>query len=165
MNSTIRFAFLAFLLLASSFDSQAQSNSRSAQLSGQLTDASGYGIASARVLATREEPNSSQTYQTTSVVGGNYFLSLPPGTYRVRFERNDFVPRDLPLQLAPAESRKVDVRLEIAQLSENVVVTANAQPLELSQTPAPVDVIAREEIDQRQLVSLPDALATVPGAA
>jgi outer membrane cobalamin receptor len=165
MNSSIRFAFLAFFLLASSFDSQAQSNSPSAQLSGQLTDASGYGIASVRIVATREEPNSSRTYQTTSKAEGNYTVSIPPGTYRVRFEHVAFVPRDLTVQLAPAESRKLDVRLEIAQLSENVVVTANAQPLKLSQTPAPVDVISREEIDQRQLVSLPDALATVPGAA
>jgi outer membrane cobalamin receptor len=165
MNSTIRFAFLAFFLLVSSFASQAQSNSSSAQLSGQLTDASGYGIASVRIVATREEPNSPQTFQTTSTDGGNYSLSLPPGTYRAHFERAAFVSRDLTLQLAPAESRKLDVRMEIAQLSENVVVTANAQPLELSRTPAPVDVISREEIDQRQLVSLPDALATVPGAA
>jgi len=165
MNSTIRFAFLAFFLLASSFDSQAQSNSPSAQLAGHLTDASGYGIAFVHIVATREEPNSSQTYQTTSTDGGGYFLSLPPGTYRAHFERAAFVPRDLTVQLALAESRKLDVRLEIAQLSENVVVTANAQPLELSQTPSPVDVISREEIDQRQLVSLPDALATVPGSA
>jgi len=165
MNSTIRFAFLAFFLLASSFDSQAQSNSPSAQLSGQLTDASGYGIASARIIAERKENNSSETFQTTSTAEGNYTVPLPPGTYRVRFEHAAFVPRDLSVQLAQAESRKLDVRMEIAQLSENVVVTANAQPLELSQTPAPVDVISREEIDQRQLVSLPDALATVPGAA
>ena len=165
MNSTIRFAFLAFLLLASSSDSQAQSNSPAAKLSGQVTDASGYGVACARIVAEGKENNSSQTYQTTSTAEGNYSLSLHPGTYRVRFEHAAFVPRDLTVQLGPRESRKLDVRVEIAQLSENVVVTANAQPLELSQTPAPVDVISREEIDQRQLVSLPDALATVPGAA
>jgi vitamin B12 transporter len=165
MNSTIRFAFLAFFVVASSFNSQAQSNSPSAQLSGQLTDASGYGVASARIVAERKENNSSQTYQTTSTAEGSYSLSLPPGAYRIRFEHTAFVPRDLTFQLAPAESRKINVRLEIAQLSENIVVTANAQPLEFSQTPAPVDVISREEIDQRQLVSLPDALAVVTGTA
>jgi len=75
------------------------------------------------------------------------------------------VPRDLTIQLVPGESRKLDLRLDISQLAENVVVTANAQPLELSQTPASVDVVSREEIDRRQLVSLPDALATMSGAA
>ena len=165
MNSTIRFAFLVFLLLASSLDSQAQSNSPSAQLLGQLTDASGYGIASVRMIASGEGTNSSQIFETTSTEEGKYSLFLPPGVYHVRFEHRDFVTHNLVLQLAPAELRKLDLRMEIADLSENVVVTANVQPLELSQTPAPVDVISREEIDERQLVSLPDALATVPGAA
>ncbi len=165
MNSSIRVAFLAFFLLASSFNSQAQSNSSSAQLSGQITDASGYGIVSVRVVATREEPNSPQTTLTTSSAEGSYTLSLLPGTYRIRFENAAFVPRDLTIQLVPGESRKLDLRLDISQLAENVVVTANAQPLELSQTPASVDVVSREEIDRRQLVSLPDALATMSGAA
>ena len=55
------------------------------------------------------------------------------------------------------------MRLEIERLSENVVVTANTQPLELDRTPAPVDLISRQEIDQRQAVSLPDLLATQTG--
>jgi vitamin B12 transporter len=166
MKPTIcRFAALAFFLLVFSSCSQAQSDSRSALLTGQLTDVSGYSVASVRIVARPLGRDSSQTYQTTSTAEGAYALSLPSGSYRVHFEHSAFVPRDLTLQLAPAESRKLDLRLEIAQLSENVIVTANAQPLELNQTPAPVDVIPRAEIDQRQLVSLPDALATIPGGA
>jgi len=166
MKPTIfRFAALAFFLLVSSSYSQAQSDSPSAQLAGQVTDVSGYSIAFVRIVARPQGRDSSQTYQTTSTTEGTYALSLPSGSYRVHFEHSSFVSRDLTLQLAPAESRKLDLRLAIAQLSENVIVTANAQPLEINQTPAPVDVISRAEIDQRQLVSLPDALATVPGAA
>jgi len=166
MKPTIRrSALLAFLLFALSFSSQAQSDSSNAKLSGQLTDASGYGLAIVRIVATPEPSQSAQTYQTTSTPEGTYSLSLPPGSYHLRYEHSAFEPRDLTLQLAPSESRTLDLRLEIAQLSEDVVVTANAQPLELSQTPAPVDLLSRAEIDQRQLVSLPDALSTVPGAA
>ena len=166
MNSTLqRFALLAFLAFAVSFSLQAQSDSPVALLSGQITDASGYGVAFVRVVARPEGTYSSQTYQTTSTTEGTYSLSLPSGSYHLHFENSAFVPHDVALQIAPAESRKLDLRLDIAQLSENVVVTANAQPLELSQTPAPVDVVSRAEIDQRQLVSLPDALATLPGAA
>ena len=72
MNSSIRFAFLAFLLLAASFDSQAQSDSPTAQLSGQLTDASGYGIASARVVVERNGNDSSQSPETRSGSEGRY---------------------------------------------------------------------------------------------
>jgi vitamin B12 transporter len=161
MKSTIRLlAFLSFLFFNPGFYAQAQSK---AQLSGQVTDASGYAIPSVRIVAHPLESHSPQTYETTSTSDGTYSLPLPPGSYHVRFEHSGFVPRELTLQIAPDESRKVDVRLEIAQLSENVVVTANAQPLEVSQTPAPVDLIGREEIAQRQTVLLPDLLATQPG--
>jgi vitamin B12 transporter len=166
MKPTIRrCAFLAFLFFTLSSHLQAQSNSSSAQISGQVTDASGYAIASVRIVAAPQGTHSSQTYETTSTPDGTYFLSLPPGSYQLRFEHSAFVPRGLTLQLASAESRRLDLRLEIAQLSENVVVTANGQPLEVSQTPAPVDLIGREEIDQRQTVLLPDLLAAQPGIA
>jgi len=163
MKPTIRrLAFFAFLLFSPNFYLQAQSK---AQLSGQVTDASGYGIASVRIVAHSQGTPSPQTYETTSTSDGTYSFSLPPGSYHVRFDQPDFVPREVTLQLGPAESRKLDLRLEIAQLSENVVVTANGQPLEVSQTPAPVDLIGREEIEERQTVLLPDLLATQPGIA
>jgi vitamin B12 transporter len=166
MKTTFRrFAFLPFLAFALSFSLQAQSDSPLAHVSGHITDASGYGIASVRVVAQAEGTGLVQKYQTVSTAEGTYSLALPLGTYSVHFENSVFVPRELTLQLVAAESRQLDLRLEIAQLSENVVVTANAQPLEISQTPAPVDVVSRAEIDQRQLVSLPDALATLPGVA
>jgi vitamin B12 transporter len=57
------------------------------------------------------------------------------------------------------------VRLDLERVSENVVVTANAQPLELDRTPASVDLLGRQEIEQRQTVSLPDLLATQTGVS
>src|SRR5579859_976030 len=165
MKPTIRgSAFLVFLLLSSSLYSQAQENSIRARLTGQLTDSSGYAIASVHIDA-RLEGSASRIYQGISTTEGTYSLSLPPGRYQVHFAHSAFLPRDFTVELAPNESRTLDVLLTIAPLSDNVVVTANAQPLELSQTPAPVDLVTREEINHRQLVTLTDALATVPGAA
>lgn len=165
MKSTIRCsAFLSCLLLILSSYSQAQSDSSPAKLSGKLTDVAGYGIAAVHVVATSEGDNSSPTYQTSSNLEGVYSLSLPSGRYQIHFEHPAFVRQDLSAQLTPGESRVLDIRMTIAPLSDKVVVTANAQPLELSQMPAPVDLVTREEIDQRQLVSLPDALVTTPGA-
>lgn len=167
MISTIRrVAFLAFLTLAVSFSLQAQTPGN-AQLSGQVTDISGNGIANVRITAELDSPalGQTQTPSTTSAADGSYALRLTPGVYRVLFEHAGFVSYEVPLRLAASEVRVVDARLQIAQLSEKIVVTANAQPLEISQTPAPVDVVTRAEIEQRQTVLLPDLLASQPGIA
>ena len=160
----LRTGFFALLVFLFSYSSPAQSTS-DAHLFGQVTDISGYGIANVRITAKPDSAASSpaQLYSTTSAADGSYSLQLRPGAYHVRFEHSAFASQELPLQLAPAAPRKLDVHLEIAPLSENVIVTANSQPLEVSQTPAPVDVVTRAEIEQRQAVLLPDLLLTQAG--
>jgi outer membrane cobalamin receptor len=163
-TTLLRTAFLFFAVFAISFSLQAQSNSPEAHLSGHITDASGYTIAGVKITA-QPENASAPVAITSSAADGMYSLVLPPGHYRIRFERAAFVPREVSISLADADSRTLDAKLEIAQVSENVVVTANSQPLELSQTPAPVDFVTQDEIRQRQLVSIADALQTIPGGA
>ncbi len=165
MNTTLlRTAFLFFAVSVVGFSLQAQNNSADAHVSGRVTDASGYTIANVRI--TSQPENAAAPAASTSTAGdGAFTLILPSGRYRIRFERAAFVPREFSLSLAARDSRTLDVKLEIAQVSENVVVTANSQPLEVSQTPAPVDVLTPDEIRQRQLVSLADALGTLPGGA
>jgi vitamin B12 transporter len=162
-TSLLRTAFLLFAVFALSFSSQAQSNSNDAHLSGKLTDLSGYGVGNVKVTASLEGGANAQLWSATSSAEGAYVLAVPPGRYHVHFQHASFVARDVVLDLATSENRSLDLRLEIARVSENVVVTANAQPLEVSQTPAPADLIGRQEIEQRQAVSLPDLLATQTG--
>jgi len=162
-TSLLRTAFLLFAVFALSFSSQAQSNSNDAHLSGKLMDLSGYGVGNVKVTASLEGGANAQLWSATSSAEGAYILAVPPGRYHVHFQHASFVARDVVLDLATSENRSLDLRLEIARVSENVVVTANAQPLEVSQTPAPADLIGRQEIEQRQAVSLPDLLATQTG--
>jgi len=164
MNANFfRSTLCSLLFLVASFTLQAQSSSPDAQLSGRLTDSSGYGIANVKITARLEVASSARLWSSTSKSDGAYQLSLPAGRYHLRYERAAFAVRELVLELAPAESRTLDIRLELERLSQNVVVTANALPLEVSQTPAPVDLIGRQEIEQRQAVSLPDLLSTQTG--
>jgi outer membrane cobalamin receptor len=162
-TTLLRTAFLAFAVLAVSFSLPAQTNSSDAHLSGRITDASGYTIAGAKVTALSEITLTPAAW-TFSAADGTYSLSLPPGRYRIHFERAAFVPREISLSLADTDARSLDAKLEIAQVSENVVVTANAQPLKISQTAAPVDFVTLDEIRQRHLVSLANALEILPGA-
>jgi len=50
-------------------------------------------------------------------------------------------------------------------MSSNVIVTASAEPALATQTPDLVDVISREQIDQRQEVWLAEILASQEGAS
>lgn len=161
----VRLAFLAVPAILVCFNSLAQSSSETATLTGQVADVSGNGIANVRIFAQIVDSRSLQPMTAVSATTGGYSIVLSPGSYRVHFEHSAFTPREVTLQVAAGETRKLDLRLEIATLSENVVVTANLLPVELSQTPAPVDVVTRAEIDQRQAVLLPDLLATQPGIA
>ena len=167
MKTLLRSAFLVLAVLAISSSSPAQTNSQLAHLSGTLTDSSGAGVGDVQIQAKPEASLNSQTqnFQTSakSPTSGEYSLDLPPGRYRLRFTRPSFALRELIVNLAPGESHTLNLRLDLEPLSSNVVVTANTQPTELAQTPAPADIVGRSEIDQRQAVLLPDLLSTQTG--
>ena len=164
-TNLLRSAFFSFVFLVVSISLQAQANLSEARVSGKLTDLSGYGVGNVRITAQLENDTNARTWSASSTDDGAYLLVVPPGRYRIHFQRSSFVPREFVIDLAAAENHTLDLRLEIERLSENVVVTANAQPLEIARTPAPVDLLTRQEIDQRQSVSLPDLLATQTGVS
>jgi vitamin B12 transporter len=163
----LRTAFLFLAVLGPGTSLQAQNNSQFAHLSGTLSDASGSGVGDVDVQARARVDGSasSQTWSAKSSLGGEYALELPAGRYLVQFTRSSFAPHEVVVDLAPGESRALNLRLDLAPLSSNVVVTANTQPTELARTPAPVDILGSQEIDQRQAVSLPDLLATQTGVS
>jgi vitamin B12 transporter len=163
-TTLLRCALLSLAVFAVSISLQSQTNS-SASLAGKLTDLSGYGVGGVRISAQLENGSGAPVAPATSGPDGAYLLRLPPGRYRIHFQRASFAPRDFVVDLAAAENRTLDVRLDLERVSENVVVTANAQPLELDRTPASVDLLGRQEIEQRQTVSLPDLLATQTGVS
>jgi vitamin B12 transporter len=162
-TTLLRIAFLLLAVSVSSFSLPAQNNSPDAHLSGKLTDPSGYGIGNVKVAAQLADEANAPVLSSVSSTDGAYSLVLPPGRYRIHFQHSSFIARDVVLELTASEARALDLRLEIQRVSENVVVTASAQPLEVDRTPAPVDLIGLQEIQQRQAASLPDLLATQTG--
>ena len=162
-TTLLRTVFLSLAVLALSFASLGQNQKENARLSGTLTDQSGYGVGNVKVTAQLGDDTAAPVLSAVSNPEGSYQLALPPGRYRVRFQHPSFVARDALVTLASAENKNLDLRLDIARVSENVVVTANTQPTEVAHTAAPVDIVGPQEIEQRQAVSLPDLLATQTG--
>ena len=162
-TTSLRILLFALLASAVSVSAQAQSDAPEAHLSGALIDISGGAVPGVRVTAQLEDANSPHIWSATSTNDGAYTLTFPAGRYHVQFTRPGFVTRDFVLDFAQGQSRKLDLRLELEPLSSSVVVTATAQPLEVNHTPAPTDLVVRQEIEHRQIVLLPELLATQPG--
>jgi vitamin B12 transporter len=168
--SSLRVSLLSYLLLFSvgliaPNISVAQTNSGDATLSGTLVDTSGAGIPDVAIAATPADATTGAgaVASATSKEDGNYSLTVPPGRYRVRFTRRAFLPVEQLVEMPAGETRALNLRLALDQLSSQVVVTAQAEPLPSQQTAAPVSVITREEIEARQAVTLPDVLLYSPG--
>jgi vitamin B12 transporter len=166
-TTALRFASLLLAVFAINFSSHAQekSHSSNAHLFGNVLDPSGAAVGGVSVTVQWEGAPTSQLWKTSSSPDGAYSLTMPPGHYRVSFERSPFVSRQLVLDLASNQQRTLDVSLSLERLSASVVVTAQAEPMLAEQTTASVSVIPKEEIESRQSVPLADALLFTPGIA
>ena len=152
--------FFVFIAVAAS-----ESTEPDAQLKGTLLDASGAGVGGVQVTAQLRDHPQTQLWKATSSTDGAYSLTLPPGGYHLVFARKSFVTREFDVDLGAAATRTLDLRLDLERLSSSVVVTALAEPQQIQQTTAPVDVITRQDMDARLSLTLPDALLYSPGVS
>jgi vitamin B12 transporter len=157
--------FLFFLAAGISASAQNQSQEPDAHLFGSLLDTSGAGVAAVNVTAQLEGNAAAQLWKANSATDGAYSLAIPPGRYRVRFERSPFVARDFVIDLSANQQRQLDLTLNLERLSASVIVTGQAEPTLIDQTTAPVTVITKDEIDERQSVGITDALLFSTGIA
>jgi vitamin B12 transporter len=162
---TLRSLFVFAVLLVASCTAQAQSDLPDAHLNGVILDSSGGGIGGVHVTAQLDGDVHAELWKSTSTTDGAYDLTLPPGRYHVTFFRSPFTGRDFVVEVRAGEKHKLDLRMELERLSDRVVVTAEAEPQPDQETTAPVTVITREEIAQRQAVSLPEVLSYSPGVS
>jgi vitamin B12 transporter len=156
---------LLFLAVSFPYEVSAQSTSTDAHLKGTITDNSGAGVGGVHISAQKESEPQGNIYKATSTTDGEFSLALPPGKYHVILSRSPFATRDYDLEFAEGEAKRLDVKMVLEPLSASVVVTAEPEPLQIQQTSAPVEAITREEMDERLLRTLPDALLTSTGIA
>jgi vitamin B12 transporter len=157
----LSFCFATFSIVLSSAPSSV-AQTKTAGISGIVTDPQGSVIARAQVSAEAIPPTGSPAHGV-SASDGRFNLALPQGRYRVTIARDSFAPADQEITIAAGETRELQVRMALEPLSSKVVVTAQALPLDAESSPAPLTILTREQIDQRVATSLPDLLATQPG--
>lgn len=146
MRPALSLAFAAILLAPSSSAQTAATGS----IVGTVTDQSGDNVATAQVTLTDTSTGAARTMLTNSA--GQYnFTSLAPGTYDVVVSHPSFrKTASTGVKVAVAQSTRLDVQLQLGQVTEQVTVTATAGA-EL-QT---VDSTIGNVVTSQSLISLP----------
>jgi len=103
--------------------------------------------------------------RTESGADGEFRLTVVPGRYRVTIEHGSFMRVEREFTLAAGESRTWDLRLQLERLSSSVVVTASAQAETAADTPVPVDIITRKDMDEREQIFLLPMLSASEGVS
>jgi len=143
-SAVSQFLLLLFVCLAFSASASAQST---AVLNGTVTDATGSTVPNAKVVLKNRATAVESTSQTDSA-GAYLFSSLPIGVYRMDVGAPGFrttVINDLQLQVATAVTQ--DIQLQLGQVTQQVVITAESALVETT-TPAVSTVLDDKTVQE-----------------
>ena len=132
-------------------------------LRGRVTDPQSRPVAHAQVLIVR---GTSVIATATTTADGRFGpVTLPAGDYEVSVAAPGLrsAPKKITVRGGATASVDADISLEVAALSEAVVVSAGQVDRPLSRVTDSVTVIDRSDLDARQTESAIDALRLVPG--
>ena len=149
------------ILLAVSMQAQTITGS----ITGAISDASGAAVPKVKITAT--DTNKNQKYEVTTNNAGIYtFVFLPVGSYTVAAENQGFRRSVVgPFKLETNQTARVDMQLQLGQVSESIEVKAFAPALQ-TETTQTGDTISSKRLTDlplngRNLVS---AMLLIPGA-
>ena len=118
------------LLLAAIIPAHLLAQSTSARIVGTVTDAFGAVQPRVTVKITNLETNAVRLV-TTNEAGDYSVLNLPIGNYEIAVEQSGFKRHvQRPIKLDVDQTARIDVRLEVGQVSESVTVEASAPLIE-----------------------------------
>ena len=139
-------AIVSLLLLAAGV---IRAQTANGVVTGSITDTSGAVVSGAKVTLTDLQTN--QTRQQTTNDAGTYeFRALPRGDYRMEAEIQGFKKENVTgIQLTVAQTLRLDIKLEVGQVSESVQVEATAALVQAS------DSNLSQVIDEKRVRELP----------
>lgn len=121
----------------------------SASLSGTVTDPSGAAVTSAAVVV-RDMHTEVQRDMATDAAGRYQLFALPVGEYEISVKKQGFAEEiRRGIELAVGQDATVDLRLQVGEVSQQIIVEADAPPL--SVTTADVSGL----VGERQVEDLP----------
>jgi vitamin B12 transporter len=157
---------LSFSLIVNCFVGRGVFAQAPAKLTGVITDPSGRAVSGARVIATQLPASGVAATKPVEAISndeGKFEITLPPGKYRIQSTQDSFKRVEREIEIVGTQPNELDFHLQIEPLAASVVVTAQASPVEVEETSAPVTEATKDEIDASEMTSLPDFLATMQG--
>lgn len=128
-------------------------SAQTAQVTGQVSDPSGQGVAGAAVVVVSEATQARR--ETSTNAEGLYTVpALTPGPYTVRVTKDGFKAFDRTGVVLTVDTRsRVDVRLEIGAVTESINVTENVGVLQV-ESPEISTTITQDQVQNLPLVQL-----------
>lgn len=133
------------------------------RVEGHVTDPSGGRIVRARV--TLRDNAGVIRYETRTDDEGKFSVpNVADGSYRVTAELQGFTqPGDVRVDVTGGSTKAVELRLDVAAISDQLVITATRTPTATSETGGSVNVIASENLLRGNQIQISETLRTVPG--
>lgn len=161
IQSLIMAGLVLVLLLATSATALAQSTVGS--ITGKVLDTQGASLPGATVTLYGSERSLRLTTITDST-GVYRFERLAPGEYLLEAQAEGFAPATgRRVVVKRGEAASLDIPLELSGIRSTVIIVASDAPQSIDEVSKAVTVIDRQEIDERDEASIPEALRTVPG--
>ena len=122
---------------------------QTATITGTLTDPSGAAVVGASIVAQSLDA-AVANLSVHSGPDGKFSLVVPPGRYRITVQHPSFTREEQEFILSAGEVKTWDVKLALEIMASTVIVTASAEPAPAEATTALVDVITKQDIEERQ---------------
>ncbi len=133
-----------------------------ATVSGRVTDPQGSGVTGA-IVKLYARDNLALMTTSTGATGEYGFEGLAPGEYVVEVDSPGFARQARSLRVERGHPAIVNISLEIASLSAEVVVTPEGIPQTADEVAKAISVIDDKQIERRDEYSLIGALRPAPG--
>ncbi len=156
MNKTLtNLLFIAFVLLFSM-----QMYGQNATVSGTILDQGNVTVPFVNITYQIDDSQKG----TTSDLDGKYTLSLPPGTYDLKFSFTGFETQTQTVTLSKNETLNLDISLaEKSTLLNEIMVSADKYDKSLGKVTSSLEVVDSKLIEQAGNVTLDQSIEKVPG--
>jgi hypothetical protein len=144
--------FLATLLMAVLISGLSVAQTDRGTITGTVTDSTGAAVPGATVTVTNIATNAASTAVTTSE--GIYTIpALPPGTYKIRIEKQGFKSAEVPqVILTVGNTTSANVTMEVGQVSDVVEITSAGGVQVQTENAKISSQVSNKQIDELPLV-------------